>query len=78
VRGQRVTNKNGLWEKGLTAATVAVGMIYAPAEIFPDGVARITTPGDTPYAHGRRLSNVDLIDVAAVPEPATWHCSPRD
>jgi hypothetical protein len=39
---------------------------------FPaDGLARIITPGDTPYAHGRWVSNLDLIDVAAVPEPAT-------
>jgi hypothetical protein len=39
---------------------------------FPaDGIARIITPGDTPYAHGRWVSNLDLIDVAAVAEPAT-------
>jgi hypothetical protein len=39
---------------------------------FPgDGIARIITPGDTPYAHGRWVSNLDLIDVAAVPEPPT-------
>jgi len=38
---------------------------------FPaDGIARIITPGDTPFAHGRWVSNLDLIDVAAVPEPA--------
>jgi hypothetical protein len=39
---------------------------------FPaDGIARFITPGDTPYAHGRWVSNLDLIDVTAVPEPAT-------
>jgi hypothetical protein len=39
---------------------------------FPtDGLARVILPGDTPYAHGRWVSNLDLIDVAAVPEPAT-------
>ena len=39
---------------------------------FPaDGLARIITPGDTLFAHGRWVSNLDLIDVAAVPEPAT-------
>ena len=36
-----------------------------------DSIARVITPGDTPYAHGRWVSNLDLIDVAAVPEPAT-------
>jgi hypothetical protein len=39
---------------------------------FPGaGIARIITPGDTPFAHGRWVSNLDLIDVPAVPEPAT-------
>jgi hypothetical protein len=39
---------------------------------FPnDGLARVILPGDTPYAHGRWVSNLELIDVAAVPEPAT-------
>ena len=39
---------------------------------FPaDGLARTILPGDTPYAHGRWVSNLDLIDVAAVSEPAT-------
>ena len=39
---------------------------------FPaDGLARVILPGDTPYAHGRWVSNLDLIDIAAVPEPAT-------
>jgi hypothetical protein len=38
---------------------------------FPtDGLARVILPGDTPYAHGRWVSNLELIDVAAVPEPA--------
>jgi len=39
---------------------------------FPgDGLARIITPGDTNFAHGRWVSNLDLIEVDAVPEPAT-------
>jgi hypothetical protein len=39
---------------------------------FPaDGIARIITPGDTPFAHGRWVSNLDLIEVDAVPEPAS-------
>jgi hypothetical protein len=39
---------------------------------FPaDGLARTILPGDTPFAHGRWVSNLLLIDVAAVPEPAT-------
>ncbi len=38
---------------------------------FPaDGLARTILPGDTPYAHGRWVSNLDLINVAAVPEPS--------
>ena len=38
---------------------------------FPgDGLARIIVPGDSPFAHGRWVSNLDLIEVAAVPEPA--------
>jgi hypothetical protein len=37
---------------------------------FPmDGVARTILPGDTPFAHGRWLSNVAIVDIAAVPEP---------
>ncbi len=39
---------------------------------FPtDGLARTILPADTPFAHGRWVSNLDLIDVAAVPEPET-------
>jgi hypothetical protein len=39
---------------------------------FPaGGLARIITPGDTPFAHGRWVSNLDLIAVDAVPEPAS-------
>jgi hypothetical protein len=39
---------------------------------FPaDGLARTILPADTPYAHGRWVSNLDLIDVASVPEPST-------
>jgi hypothetical protein len=37
-----------------------------------DSIARIITPGDTPFAHGRWVSNLDLIQVDAVPEPATF------
>jgi hypothetical protein len=48
---------------------------YADASIpsdFPaDGVARTILPGDESFAHGRWVSNLDLIEVAAVPEPAT-------
>jgi len=37
---------------------------------FPgSGIARTILPGDTPFAHGRWESNLDLIDVVAVPEP---------
>ena len=40
---------------------------------FPaDGIARTILPGDTPFAHGRWVSNLDLIEVDAVPEPATF------
>ena len=40
---------------------------------FPGAaLARIITPGDTPFAHGRWVSNLDLIAVDAVPEPATF------
>lgn len=40
---------------------------------FPgDGIARIITPGGTPFAHGRWVSNLDLIEVDAVPEPSTF------
>ncbi|HKM73307.1 MAG TPA: PEP-CTERM sorting domain-containing protein [Stellaceae bacterium] len=43
-----------------------------PPGNFPaDGIARIITPGDTPFAHGRWVSNLDMIEVDAVPEPAT-------
>lgn len=39
---------------------------------FPGAaIARTILPGDTPFAHGRWVSNLDLIEVAAVPEPAT-------
>jgi len=39
---------------------------------FPSaGIARTILPGDTPFAHGRWVSNLDLIEVDAVPEPAT-------
>ena len=38
---------------------------------FPgDGLARTILPADTVFAHGRWVSNLDLIGVAAVPEPA--------
>ena len=38
---------------------------------FPgDGLARTILPADTAFAHGRWVSNLDLIGVAAVPEPA--------
>lgn len=36
-----------------------------------DGIARVITPADTPFAHGRWVSNLDLIEVDAVPEPAS-------
>ena len=40
---------------------------------FPGaGLARIITPSDTPFAHGRWVSNLDLIEVDTVPEPATF------
>jgi PEP-CTERM motif len=43
-----------------------------PPGNFPaDGIARIITPADTPFAHGRWVSNLDMIEVDAVPEPAT-------
>jgi PEP-CTERM motif len=39
---------------------------------FPGAaLARTILPGDTLFAHGRWVSNLFLIDVAAVPEPAT-------
>jgi hypothetical protein len=39
---------------------------------FPGAaLARIITPGDTLFAHGRWVSNLDLIEVDAVPEPAS-------
>ncbi len=39
---------------------------------FPGAaLARTILPGDTSFAHGRWISNLSLIDVAAVPEPAT-------
>ena len=39
---------------------------------FPGAaLARTILPGDTPFAHGRWVSNLFLIDVAAIPEPAT-------
>jgi len=38
---------------------------------MPDGISRIITPVDTPFAHGRWVSNLDMIEVDAVPEPAT-------
>ena len=38
---------------------------------IPNGFARIITPADTPFAHGRWVSNLDLIAVDAVPEPAS-------
>jgi hypothetical protein len=39
---------------------------------FPGAaLARIITPSDTPFAHGRWVSNLDLIEVDAVPEPAS-------
>ncbi len=38
---------------------------------FPgDGVARVIFPDDK--KHGRWVSNIDFIDVAAVPETPTW------
>jgi len=38
---------------------------------FPGAaLARTILPADTPFAHGRWVSNLFLIDVAAVPEPA--------
>ena len=39
---------------------------------FPaDGLARVILPGDTPFAHGRWVSNLDLIAVSVVPGPAS-------
>src|SRR5271163_95467 len=38
---------------------------------IPNGIARIITPGDTAFAHGRWVSNLDLIEVDAVPEPTS-------
>ena len=38
---------------------------------IPNGIARIITPADSPFAHGRWVSNLDLIAVDAVPEPAS-------
>jgi PEP-CTERM motif len=39
---------------------------------FPGAaLARTILPADTPFAHGRWVSNLDLIEVDAVPEPAT-------
>ncbi len=39
---------------------------------FPaDGVARTLLPSDTPFAHGRWESDLDLVDVEAVPEPGS-------
>jgi hypothetical protein len=42
-----------------------------PSDFPADGVARTILPGDESFAHGRWVSNLDLIEVAAVPEPAT-------
>jgi hypothetical protein len=61
---------------GASTATNQVDLVpYADTNgNFPgDGLARTILPGDTPYAHGRWVSNLDLIEVAAAPvsEPAT-------
>jgi hypothetical protein len=59
---------------GASTAVNAVDLVpYADTGgDFPaDGLARVILPGDTPYPHGRWVSNLDLIDAAAVPEPAT-------
>ncbi|HEU0154434.1 MAG TPA: PEP-CTERM sorting domain-containing protein [Stellaceae bacterium] len=42
-----------------------------PSDFPGDGVARTILPGDENFAHGRWESNLDLIEVGTVPEPAT-------
>jgi hypothetical protein len=40
---------------------------------FPgDGIARVILPGDESFAHGRWVSNLDELDVQAVPEPSSF------
>jgi PEP-CTERM motif len=59
---------------GASTATNEVDLVpYADTGgNFPGAaLARTILPGDTPFAHGRWVSNLDLIAVAAVPEPAT-------
>lgn len=36
------------------------------------GVARTIFPDDAGFKHGRWMSNLESIEVAAVPEPSTW------
>ena len=36
------------------------------------GVARTIFPDDAPFKHGRWMSNLESIEVSAVPEPSTW------
>jgi hypothetical protein len=36
------------------------------------GVARTIFPDDAAFKHGRWMSNLDSVEVDAVPEPATW------
>jgi len=61
---------------GASTLTSPVDLVpYAdttPPGNFPaDGIARIIMPGDTPFAHGRWVSNLDLIEVDTVPEPGS-------
>ena len=60
---------------GASTATNQVDIVpYAdtPKGNFPsEGVARIILPGDTSFAHGRWVSNLNEIEVVAVPEPTS-------
>jgi hypothetical protein len=59
---------------GASTASNQIDIVpYADSNAMSDfpgsGIARTILPGDSAFAHGRWESNLDLIEVAAVPEP---------
>src|SRR6516225_2174842 len=72
---ERVMNNNRLWEKGLTAAAVAIGVLCAASSASADAV--ITLTGPTSNAGTIDLSTADgqyggLVTVGGVTGYSLW------